>query len=279
MTTEPMRPAARRLGRAYDDGAAAYGRWWGPVIARAALSALDHVGELGELAAPTILDIGTGDGVLAIAALRRWPRARVLGVDASRGMLDQAADAAARADVRDRLDLVVGDALALPLGDRSVDAVVSSFVIQLTGSRRGTLREAARVLRPGGRFAVVTWQAADDPFPPAVALDEALDEVGAPEANRSAPPRPWPSAAVARRELRAAGFTAVGSATGMVEHRYTAAGYLEMAEHWIVDDVFARMDEEQRRRARGAARRRLARIPAADFVWRAPTIVAFGRAR
>lgn len=276
--TSPLRPSARRLGRAYDDGATAYRRWWGPVIAPAALAALDHVGELAELDAPRILDVGTGAGVLAVDALRRWPRARVIGVDPSRGMLDLAAAAAEHAGVADRLDLVVGDALALPLADRSVDAVVSSFVIQLTGSRRGTLREAVRVLRPGGRVAVVTWQAADEPFPPADALDEALDEVGAPASAASTPPRPWPSPGVARRELRAAGLVDVVATTGLVERAFSREEYLAMAEHWIVDDVFARMDAEQRQRTRDAARRRLARVPAADFTWRAPTVLASGRA-
>lgn len=276
--TSLLRPAARRLGRAYDDGAAAYRRWWGPVIAPAALAALDYVGELTELDEPVILDVGTGDGVLAVAALRRWPRARVIGVDASPVMLDLAAEAAERAGVAARLDLVVGDAVALPLVDRSVDAAVSSFVIQLTGSRRGTLREAARVLRPGGRAAIVTWQAADERFPPGEALDEALDEVEAPESQSGAPPRPWASPTVARRELRAAGLVGVGATTGLIEHAFTPAAYLELAEHWIVDDVFARMDPPQREHARAAARRRLARIPAADFVWRAPTVLAFGRA-
>lgn len=269
----PQRPSTRRTAAAYDEAAADYRDWWAPVIADEARAVLDRVPD----SPGSVLDIGTGSGVLALAALRRWPATRVIGIDPSAGILALAAEAAAHAGVADRLDLRRGDGLDLPLSDASVDAVVSSFAIQLTASRRRFLAEAARVARPGATVAIVSWQATDHAFAPADALEDAFDEVDAPEPRMGPEPRVWPMPAVARRELRAAGLLDVRAEVRTITHRFTAASYLDLAEHWIADDVFGAMTERERERLRRVLVRRLRPLSPEELTWRPPTVVAWGR--
>lgn len=111
----------------------------------------------------TVLDMGCGRGVVLLAAARRLPRGRVIGVDMWREA-DQTGNSAkvtiANAvleGVADRVEVHTADITALPLKDNSVDVVVSSLAIHnIPGSdgRRRALREAVRVLRPGGRLAI-----------------------------------------------------------------------------------------------------------------------------
>ena len=83
----------------YDRIAEGYARWWAPIIAPAALPALDEVADAVAAGATRLLDVGTGTGTLAIAAVRRWPTVRVTAIDASAGMIAKAtAEAEPRAD-------------------------------------------------------------------------------------------------------------------------------------------------------------------------------------
>ena len=90
------------------------------------------------------LDIGAGTGVVG-AALRARGR-RVVGVDISAQMLRRAIDRGVPA--------VRADALSLPLGSSSVDDAYSVWVFHVVGDQAGVLREARRVLRPGGRYLI-----------------------------------------------------------------------------------------------------------------------------
>lgn len=276
--TPPLRRSTRRTAKAYDEAAEKYRDWWGPIIAPGALPVLDHVAPVMGRDNATLLDIGTGSGLLAVAALQRWPRARVIALDPSRGILDVARARARDIGVSDRLELRHGDGLALPLPDSSVDAAVSSFAIQLTASRSRFLREAARVVRPGGHVAIANWQdVADGTFAPADALEDAFDEVDAPEPLDGHDVRAWSGPAIARRELRAAGLEAVDAHIGLIEQRFTAESYLGLAEHWLADDIFERMPERERARLRTAALRRLRPLSPEALTWRRPTVLAWGR--
>src|SRR3989442_11341063 len=83
--------------RIFDEFAEAYRGWWGPIIAPAALRPLDQLDRpAGDGASFDLLDVGTGTGVLAVAALERWPGAEVVGIDPSSRMLELAADEARR---------------------------------------------------------------------------------------------------------------------------------------------------------------------------------------
>ena len=107
------------------------------------------------------VDIGTGQGALAIGLAVRKPAARVVGVDlwAADWAYSKAACErnAVALGVGDRVRFERASAAALPFGDKSMDAVVSHFVFHEVGDGggpKGALKEAVRVLKPGGALAV-----------------------------------------------------------------------------------------------------------------------------
>jgi arsenite methyltransferase len=102
----------------------------------------------------TVLDLGSGAGAdVLISARRVGPTGRAIGLDMTDEMLDLARANAAAAGV-DNAEFVKGYIEELPLPDASVDVVISNCVINLSADKPAVIREAARVLRPGGRFAV-----------------------------------------------------------------------------------------------------------------------------
>jgi SAM-dependent methyltransferase len=106
-----------------------------------------HAGE-------TVLDLGSGAGAdVLISARRVGPDGKAIGLDMTNEMLELARANAAEAGV-ENAEFLKGYLEELPLADGSVDVVISNCVINLSGDKPTVLREAARVLRPGGRFAV-----------------------------------------------------------------------------------------------------------------------------
>jgi SAM-dependent methyltransferase len=111
-----------------------------------------------------VLDVGCGHGVALIAAARRAPRGRAVGVDVWRER-DQAHNSptatlanARDAGVIDRVELVEADARELPFADESFDVVVSSLALHNLPREVGreiAVRQIARVLRPGGRVVIL----------------------------------------------------------------------------------------------------------------------------
>src|SRR5262245_46362025 len=86
----------------YDRDAGLYGHHWAPVLDASARGLLARVAaEVRVPPAPTIVDVGTGTGVLALEALARWPDATVRATDASSGMLAQASRRAEAAGLGD----------------------------------------------------------------------------------------------------------------------------------------------------------------------------------
>lgn len=101
-----------------------------------------------------VLDLGSGAGAdVLISARRVAPGGRAIGVDMTPEMLMLARANAAAAGV-DNVEFLEGYLEDLPLPDGSVDVVLSNCVINLAADKHIVLREAARVLRAGGRFAV-----------------------------------------------------------------------------------------------------------------------------
>jgi SAM-dependent methyltransferase len=102
----------------------------------------------------TVLDLGSGAGAdVLISARRVGPTGRAYGLDMTDEMLALARANAAAAGAGN-VEFLKGYIEAIPLPDASVDVVISNCVINLAGDKGKVLAEAARVLRPGGRFAV-----------------------------------------------------------------------------------------------------------------------------
>ncbi|HEY3668759.1 MAG TPA: bifunctional demethylmenaquinone methyltransferase/2-methoxy-6-polyprenyl-1,4-benzoquinol methylase UbiE [Polyangiaceae bacterium] len=102
-----------------------------------------------------VLDLATGTADLAIQVARTEPRVLVVGLDPSGKMLDVGRVKVDRAALAERVELVQGDAQALPFADRSFDSVCIAFGIRNVPDRARALREMARVTRPGGRIAIL----------------------------------------------------------------------------------------------------------------------------
>ena len=102
----------------------------------------------------TVLDLGSGAGAdVLISARRVGPSGKAIGLDMTDEMLELGQRNAAEAGV-ENVEFHKGYIEEIPLPDASVDVVISNCVINLSSDKAAVLREAARVLRPGGRFAV-----------------------------------------------------------------------------------------------------------------------------
>jgi arsenite methyltransferase len=102
----------------------------------------------------TVLDLGSGAGAdVLISARRVGPTGKAIGLDMTDEMLALARANAEQAGVQN-VEFRKGFIESIPLPDASVDVVISNCVLNLSGDKPQVLREVARVLRPGGRFAI-----------------------------------------------------------------------------------------------------------------------------
>ena len=101
-----------------------------------------------------VLDLGSGGGIDVLLSARRvGPTGKAYGLDMTDEMLALAKENQRKAGV-ENVEFLKGELEAIPLPDECVDVVISNCVINLSLDKDRALREAFRVLRPGGRFAV-----------------------------------------------------------------------------------------------------------------------------
>ncbi len=102
----------------------------------------------------TVLDLGSGGGIdVLLSAKRVGPTGKAYGLDMTDDMLALARDNQRKGGI-DNVEFLKGEIENIPLPDNSVDVIISNCVINLSADKDKVLREALRVLKPGGRFAV-----------------------------------------------------------------------------------------------------------------------------
>lgn len=134
-----------RLPARYDEVAAALSFFQDPRWRRAAVEAV------GARPEDRVLDVACGTGMVSRALVERWG-CTVVGLDQSAAMLGRARSMLARdARLAGRIELVEGEAEALPFADAEFDHLTYTYLLRYVDDPAATLRELARVVKPGGR--------------------------------------------------------------------------------------------------------------------------------
>jgi ubiquinone/menaquinone biosynthesis C-methylase UbiE len=249
--------------------ASRYQRTWSPITSQAVSALLD---EADVQAGMRVLDIGTGGGDGAAAAAERG--ADATGVDVSPSMVELAARRHPKAA------FVEASATNLPFADGSFDAAVGNIVIQHVGEPERAARELARVLAPGGRAAVSTWDAPErSPFFAALLGAIAAAEVPAPS---EIPPGPsffqFADDDAFRSLLAGAGFADVSLSSFAIEFPVVSAdGLMSALEDGTVRTgaLLRAADDNQRREVRATLDARLEPWRSGDgYVIPAPVKIA-----
>ncbi|MGO9898489.1 MAG: ubiquinone/menaquinone biosynthesis methyltransferase [Solirubrobacteraceae bacterium] len=142
----------------YDRVGAALSFGQDPRWRRALLSAIEP------RAAQRVLDVATGTGLVAFELARRAD-CEVVGLDQSERMLAGArARLAVRPQLRDRVSFMQGEAEQLPFADAAFDALTFTYLLRYVDDTAATMRELARVVRPGGRIGMVEFGVPEQPL-------------------------------------------------------------------------------------------------------------------
>jgi ubiquinone/menaquinone biosynthesis C-methylase UbiE len=195
-----------------------YDRFLVPLIFEA--YARDLAGRLGESNPKDVLETAAGTGVLTRAMAVALPAdARIVATDLNQPMLDSAA---ASAPHDDRIAWRRADALALPFGDQTFDAVACQFGVMFFPDKIRGYREAYRVLKPGGRFLFNVWdRLSENEF--ADVVTDALAQIfpANPPRFLANVPHGYHDVAAIHDQLTAAGFAAISVET--LEHKSRAS--------------------------------------------------------
>jgi demethylmenaquinone methyltransferase/2-methoxy-6-polyprenyl-1,4-benzoquinol methylase len=107
--------------------------------------------------ATRVLDVASGTAAVAIELARRAPSRQVIGVDQSTEMLDAGRARVKAAGLSERINLREGRAEALPFADGEFDALTFTYLLRYVDDPAATMRELARVVRPGGTIAMLEF--------------------------------------------------------------------------------------------------------------------------
>jgi ubiquinone/menaquinone biosynthesis C-methylase UbiE len=231
--------AERRLPR-YAETMAAFHRAFAPEL-RAMIASIWPAG------AKRVLDLACGDGCYSVwLAEQAGEAAEVYAVDVSREWLDMAQATALRG-AADRQQTIAADALRLPFAADSIDLVWCAQSLYSLPAPDAVLREAKRVLCPGGRLALMENDSLHQlllPWPPALELRVRAAEMAANERASRHPDKFYVGRAL-RRRLADAGFGSCdkrtyasnrgGPLSGDV--RQFVVGYLQSLRRWVKDDL------------------------------------------
>lgn len=145
---------ATQRARPVPDLGASDGQTLPPAIAATGLGCGDPNALAQLVPGEVVLDLGCGGGLDALyAAQRVAPHGRVYGLDMTPEMIELAKRNQRKTNITN-VEFLLGDIEAIPLPDESVDVVISNCVINLVPDKDAALREAHRVLKPGGRLAI-----------------------------------------------------------------------------------------------------------------------------
>jgi SAM-dependent methyltransferase len=249
----------------YSADAEAYETGWAPALLPYTLVLLDRL----PLAKSTrVLDAGAGVGTLLPEIARRAPAATVVGIDCAAGML-------ARAPARFPRALM--DVLHQGFLPASFDVVVMAFMLFHTEDPLEGLREARRVLRPGGRAAAITWDG-DLRCPAQAVLFEELDAAGAAAcASSHAAHEPLSTPGKTHALFGASGFESIEAWTAPFEHPYDPATFLETrTSRGLARRRLETLPPERRASFLERTGDRLSRLSAGDFIERAGLVYTVG---
>ncbi len=192
-------------------------------------------------------------------------------------MADAEADRRLPAGDRDRFRTAVSFADDLPFGEGSIDAAVSSFVLQLVPSRARALREVRRILRPGGHLAFVTWLEDERPSSRIASSTRSSTTWASNLANLTSDRAICRRSKRAANELRRAGFRDVTADGSWLAHAFTVDGYIAFMTEFDEASLFDEMEPAFRERVLGRLRERLARLSPDELTMRFPIVFASGR--
>jgi ubiquinone/menaquinone biosynthesis C-methylase UbiE len=253
------------LADMYSSRARLYDSLWSPVI-RPIGERLLTLLPLNE--AREVIDIGTGAGALLPAIRRAAPKANLMGVDRSAGMLRLAKK-------RHAGPLALMDAQKLELPARRFDVAVVAFVLFHLPRPDRCLREVHRVLKPSGTVGVITWAAQHRPKASAVWEEEVVAagarviELPAIENQRCCD-----SEAKVKALLEAAGFADIRTWTRALVHHWRPEDHFEYQQHYAWLEEIQALPRRARDHCLSRVRARLARASESAYVYRGTVVMA-----